>query len=106
MFNPVGMPMYGGMNMASQSALKTGILSKINWSSLLSNTQKTLNVVNQAIPLYYQVKPVFSNIRNISKITKEFTKSTSDNNVRSSANKNTNININKNNGTLNPTFFI
>ena len=27
----------------------------INWAGLLSNTQKTLNIVNQAIPIVYQV---------------------------------------------------
>ena len=43
---------------SSTGALKgaTGILGKLNISSILSNAQKTLNVVNQAIPLYYQVK--------------------------------------------------
>ena len=56
---------------------KAGIgsfFSKINWSSILSNTQKTLNVVNQAIPLYYQAKPVFKNIKALGKIGREFTK--------------------------------
>ena len=37
--------------------------SKINWSNLLNNTQKTLNVINQAIPLYYQVKPIYNNAK-------------------------------------------
>ena len=42
-----------------------GILSlrKINWSNLLNNTQKTLNVINQAIPVYYQVKPIIGNAK-------------------------------------------
>jgi hypothetical protein len=69
------------------AASKTaGILGKLNWSSLLSNAQKTLNVVNQAIPLYYQVKPVLGNIRTLGKIGKEF--------VSSSSNKQTNQNLN------------
>lgn len=50
------------------------LFSKINWGSLLSNAQKTLSVVNQAIPLYYQVKPVFKNLKTLGKIGKEFTK--------------------------------
>ncbi len=37
--------------------------SKINWSNLLNNTQKTLNVINQAIPVYYQIKPIWSNAK-------------------------------------------
>ena len=42
-----------------------GIMSfrKINWSNLLNNTQKTLNVINQAIPVYYQVKPIIGNAK-------------------------------------------
>lgn len=63
------------------------ILGKINWSTLLSNAQKTLNVVNQAVPLYYQVKPVFKNIKAISKIGKEFSK------IGNNVNVNSNITI-------------
>lgn len=58
----------------------------INWAGLLSNTQKTLNIVNQAIPIVYQVKPIFNNARTMLKIASEFTKSNSNNN--SSSNKN------------------
>ena len=46
------------------SALKT----KINWGAILTNTQKTLNIVNQAIPLVYQVKPIVNNAKTIFKI--------------------------------------
>ena len=61
-------------SLASASNLGTSFLGKINWASILSNTQKTLNVVNQAIPLYYQVKPVFKNLGALGRITKEFSK--------------------------------
>lgn len=64
--------------------LGTSLFGKINWASLLSNTQKTLNVVNQAIPLYYQVKPVFKNIKTLGRIGKEFTKMGSVSNKTSS----------------------
>lgn len=122
MFNqmPFMMP-----NAATQTSLlnatkNTSFLGKINWSSLLSNTQKTLNVVNQVIPLYYQVKPVVSNIRTLGKIGKEFNKSNinnSNNNFSNNVNNNdsnTNNNINIstkenndiNNFIPNPTFFI
>lgn len=57
------------------NVIKTGgILSKIKWGSILSNTQKTLNVVNQAIPLYKEVKPMINNFRALGKIKQEFTK--------------------------------
>lgn len=77
MFNQVPYQMYGlspSVGNVSGAAAKTSILGKINWSSLLSNAQKTLNVVNQAIPLYYQVKPVFNNIKTLGKIGRELTK--------------------------------
>ena len=38
-------------------------LKGINWSNILNNTQKTLNVINQAIPVYYQIKPIWSNAK-------------------------------------------
>ena len=55
-------------NFPNNSLSKKGILNifngrKINWSSLLNNTQKTLNVINQAIPVYYQVKPIYNNAK-------------------------------------------
>lgn len=54
---------------------KTGLLSKgisslkaINWSGLLEGTQKTLGVINQAIPVVYQIKPIVNNAKTIFKI--------------------------------------
>ena len=41
---------------------------KINWSNLLNNTQKTLNVINQAIPIYKQVKPMIGNAKTMFKV--------------------------------------
>ena len=43
-------------------------LSKINWGNLLNNTQKTLNVINQAIPAYYQIKPIYNNAKTMFKV--------------------------------------
>lgn len=44
-------------------------LKKINFSNLLDGTSKTLGVINQAIPVFYQVKPIVSNISTVFKIT-------------------------------------
>ena len=95
-------PAANAATLGSTASSGASIFSKINWSSLLSNAQKTLGVVNQAIPLYYQVKPVFKNLRALGKIGKEFTK-ISGNNVQ---NNNENIkqepviNSNNNNETV------
>ena len=67
-------PAANAATLGSAASSGASIFSKINWSSLLSNAQKTLGLVNQAIPLYYQVKPVFKNLRALGKIGKEFTK--------------------------------
>lgn len=40
----------------------------IKWSELLEGTKKTLDVVNQAIPIYYQVKPIISNAITLFKV--------------------------------------
>lgn len=82
---------YGISNpLLASSAAKTSIFSKINWGSLLSNTQKTLSVVNQAIPLYYQVKPIFSNFKMLGRISKELG-NIGNNNINSNISKNDNV---------------
>ena len=124
MFNQMPYMMSTPMSMmpnasALGTASKASFLGKINWSSLLSNAQKTLNVVNQAIPLYYQVKPVVNNIRTIGKIGREMTKIGSFNNVTQNNNTNNIVNnssniIEENNNVVydnnenipNPTFFL
>lgn len=77
MYNQIPYQAYGfspSIGNIANTAAKTSLFGKINWSSLLSNAQKTLNVVNQAIPLYYQVKPVFNNIKTLGKIGRELSK--------------------------------
>lgn len=56
--------MYNQMN---PYQLNSGI-KRINWSNILNNTQKTLNVINQAIPIIYQVKPLVTNARTLFRI--------------------------------------
>jgi len=78
----------------------TGLLNKglsltktINWASLLDGTQKTLGVINQAIPVYYQVKPLFSNAKTLFKIANVM------NDTPKSSNNLTNTNYNSNSNT-------
>lgn len=56
-----------------------GLLSRIfkngiNWSSILTNTQKTLNIINQTIPVIKQAKPVINNAKTMFKVMNEFKK--------------------------------
>ena len=72
-------------------------LSGIKWETILNNTQKTLNVINQAIPVYYQIKPIFSNLKSFGKLVSAFNEEDS---------KNNNIETIKKENSHNPTFFI
>ena len=74
-----------------ENATKTGLLSRIfrngiNWGTILTNTQKTLNIVNQTIPVIKQMGPVVNNAKTMFKVMNEFKKTE----------PNTNNNTNKN----------
>ncbi|HIR48550.1 MAG TPA: hypothetical protein IAB35_01055 [Candidatus Faecimonas gallistercoris] len=59
------------MNLTPKASLLTRGLQAIKtvkWSSLLEGTQKTLGVINQAIPIVYQIKPIMNNAKTIFKI--------------------------------------
>ena len=40
----------------------------INMSNILDGTQKTLSIINQAIPVIYQIKPIYQNVKTAFKI--------------------------------------
>lgn len=50
------------------------LLGNIKWGSILSGTQKTLNVVNQAIPIIKQAGPVINNAKTMFRVMNEFKK--------------------------------
>ena len=52
----------------SQNTSLLSLLKNIKWSSILDGTSKTLNVINQAIPVVYQVKPIINNAKTMFKI--------------------------------------
>lgn len=49
---------------------KLEFLKNLNFNNILDGTQKTLNIVNQAIPLIYQVKPLIGNMKTLMNLTK------------------------------------
>ena len=105
-------------------------IKKINWGGLINNTSKTLNVVNQAIPLVRQVGPMVNNVKSMVRVASIFkdetdmksskkvinnsvalNKSNSDyNNVNTTLNKHNNSNIQRKEEDYqndnSPTFFI
>lgn len=49
---------------------KLEFLKKLNINNILDGTQKTLNIVNQAIPIFYQIKPLIANTKTLLNLTK------------------------------------
>lgn len=104
--------------MATPPVAKTGIFKSLfgnlNLSSIINGTQKTLNIVNQTIPLIKQAGPILNNAKTMFKVMNEFKKvdinkieNTNNYNISTNNKPMNNINITKtptyeNNG---PTFF-
>lgn len=44
----------------------------INWGNILNNTQRTLNIINQAIPAVRQISPMVRNARTMFRVMNEF----------------------------------
>lgn len=76
---------------------------KINWSSLLNNTQKTLNIINQAIPIVYQVKPILNNAKTMFKVISAVKDDTPTTNTKEESIKDNTEEIHPNNR---PVFYI
>ena len=66
-----------------------GLTNSLNWGNILSNTQKSLGIINQAIPIVQQVKPMVNNAKAMFKIANIL-----NDNGTSNSNKNTNNSIN------------
>lgn len=84
--------------------------SGINWSSLFNNTQRTLSIINQAIPAIKQVTPIVKNAKTMFRLMNEFKKIDTPTDSISSNSSNDNITTTSNNPTsvndYGPTFFI
>lgn len=91
--------------------------SKLSFSTLLNGASKTLGVINQAIPVFYQVKPIWNNAKTMFRVAREISSSNSSS-INSSSNLNnasnntantnteTNINSQEKESDNSPTFFI
>ena len=74
-------------------------LKSINWTGILDGTQKTLGIINQAIPVVYQVKPIINNAKTMFRIANVIKSPSNDTLVEETV-KNNNIDSNK------PIFYI
>lgn len=102
---------YQNIAPAAKTGILKGIFGNINFSSIVNGTQKTLGIVNQALPLIRQAKPVLNNAKTMFKVMNEFkktdtstTKEIVNNEIKSDINNPTTINTPtyQNNG---PIFF-
>ena len=81
-YNPYYMmPTYNMMPALTSSATRPGLFSRllggasgIKWSSILNGTQKTLNILNQGIPLVRQASPLMKNAKTMFRLMNEFKK--------------------------------
>lgn len=58
----------GGAASAGAGGLLKGIAGKWSWNGFLTSTGKTLNVINQAIPIFYQVRPIVNNAKTMFRV--------------------------------------
>ena len=81
--------------------------SKITFSSLLNGASKTLGVINQAIPVFYQVKPVWNNAKTMFRVIKEVnTSEPKQTNQTTSTTDSQNYVKTKQENSNSPTFFV
>lgn len=102
------LPRFSSLLGGSKAASAAGAAgaSKVTFSGILNGASKTLGVINQAIPVFYQVKPIWNNARTMFRVVKEINnKDTSSNSsVNNSTSSNTSVKENKEQGNS-PTFF-
>lgn len=84
-----------GLGLFSRIGSGLSAFKGINWGGLITNTSKTLNVVNQAIPLVRQVGPMFNNVKSMMRLASVFKDETdvrpTTNNMNSNNFRNNNI---------------
>ena len=74
---------YPTASVAPKVGLFKSLFGNLNLSTILSGTSKTLNVVNQAIPLVRQAGPMMKNARTMFRVMNEFKKVESPNTPKS-----------------------
>lgn len=80
--------------------------SNFSWSGFLDGTQKTLGVINQALPIVNQVRPMISNAKTMFRIADEIRKPQNNFDVRGNNNINTVMTSPVKDTVNKPTFYI
>lgn len=71
------------------AALGAANTSKVTFSGILNGASKTLGVINQAIPVFYQVKPIWNNARTMFRVVKGLNSNDTNNNSNNTINQET-----------------
>ena len=100
------------MNMVPKTGLLTrsiAAIKSIKWGSLLEGTQKTLGVINQAIPIVYQVRPLLSNARTLFRVASAINSNDDmeeESNTINNSNYESNTNYENEKDSIGPKFFL
>ncbi len=80
----------------------------INWNNILNNTQRTLGIINQAIPIVYQVRPLLNNARTLFRVASAINSNEEEerNEVREETNYNSNVNYETKKDSNGPIFYL
>ena len=103
-----------GYTSGATGGLFTRLFRGINFSSILNGTQKTINFMNQAIPMVKQISPLVKNTKTMFIVMNEFRKTDKkptkqNNNVIKNDNIDTNIEKESTSDSFSensPTFFV
>lgn len=82
--------MYNDYNMGMPNYMPR---RSINWNNILNNTQRTLGIINQAIPIVYQVRPLISNARTLFRVATALNDNDEEEAYEEANNKNYNDNV-------------
>lgn len=81
----------------------SSILSRLSLSSIINGTSKTLNLVNQAIPVVKQMSPIMKNLKTMFSVMNEFKKNDLEN---SNVIKDAEVVEKVDGNNIGPTFFV
>jgi len=62
--------LFPGLAAQSASSGVATAANKITFNGILNGASKTLGVINQAIPVFYQIKPIWNNAKTMFRIAK------------------------------------
>ena len=80
----------------------------INWNNILNNTQRTLGIINQAIPIVYQVRPLLTNARTLFRVASAINSNDDDevNEVSEETSYSSNVNYETKKDSNGPIFYL